>query len=293
MLSILLKKTWNTFHLDVDFTIPKGKITILFGPSGAGKSSILRFISGLERPDDGLICYEHATWFDKERNIHLPPQQRAIGFVFQDYALFPHMTIEQNVSYGIEEKKNKRNEVDKLLSLVGLSGYEDYYPSQLSGGQKQRVALIRALAKKPDLLLMDEPLSAVDWETRRQLQEDLKHIIRSFGVTTLYVTHDVAEVHKLADKVVVLQSGKIVKEGTPEEVFLGKRLSTRIQLAGKVVGIEYDSIMAIVTVLHAEQYFKTLIDAEEVEKLRLRIGEDVIIGAKSSDVVLFKTTVSI
>ncbi|MBM4054389.1 MAG: ATP-binding cassette domain-containing protein [Planctomycetes bacterium] len=288
MLSIVLKKTWNAFHLDVDFAIPKGKITTLFGPSGAGKSSILRFISGLERADDGMICYDNATWFDNERNIHLSPQQRSIGFVFQDYALFPHMTIEQNVSYGIDEKKNKKNEVEKLLSLVGLSGYENYYPSQLSGGQKQRVALIRALAKKPDLLLMDEPLSAVDWETRRQLQEDLKRIIRSFGVTTLYVTHDVAEVYKLADKVVVLQSGKIVKQGTPEDVFLGKRLSTRIQLAGKVVAIEYDSIMAIVTVLHAEQYFKTLIDTDEVQRLNLKIGDDVVIGAKSSDVVLFK-----
>jgi molybdate transport system ATP-binding protein len=287
LLNVCIKKVWNGFGLDVAFEIPRGKITALFGPSGAGKSTVLRIVSGLEIADGGTVSYGKEVWFDKAQGIHLPPQQRSIGFVFQDFALFPHLTVEKNVVYGIKEKKDLKALRD-LISLVGLSGYERHYPSQLSGGQKQRVALIRSLARKPVLLLMDEPLSALDWEIRRQLQEDLKKIIRQFNVTTLYVTHDITEVYKLADYVVVLQSGKVVKEGTPEEIFLGKKLSTRIQIAGKVVGIESDSIISSVTVMHNDQYFKTLIDREEVDRMNLGIGDDVIIGAKSSDVILFK-----
>jgi len=271
----------------VAFEIPHGKVTALFGPSGAGKSTVLRLISGLEMADEGTISHGEEVWFNKVKGINLPPQQRSVGLVFQDFALFPHLTVERNVAYGIKEKRRLK-EVRALLSLVGLSGYERHYPAQLSGGQKQRVALIRALARQPDLLLLDEPLSALDWETRRQLQEDLKRIIKQFHVTTLYVTHDVTEVYKLADYVVVLESGRVVKQGTPEEVFMGKRLSTRIQVIGKVVGIESDPIMAAVTIMHEDQYFKTLIDTEEVHRLNLMVGDDVVIGAKSSDVILFK-----
>jgi molybdate transport system ATP-binding protein len=287
LLSINLKKNWNDFELDVSFDIPRGKITALFGPSGAGKSSILRLISGLEMPEDGLIFNGNETWFDKAKGINLHAQQRSVGFVFQDYALFPHMTVEKNVAYGIKEKWRMK-EIKDLIGIAGLSGYERYYPTQLSGGQKQRVSLIRAIARKPDILLLDEPFSALDWQTRIQLQEDVKNIIKQFNVTTLYVTHEVTEVYKLANNVIVLESGKEVKQGTPEEVFLGKRLSTRVQVTGKVVGIEHDSIMASVTVLHADQFFKTLIDTEELESLNLRVGDDVIVGVKSSDVILFK-----
>ncbi len=287
MLSINLNKTWNDFVLDVSFDIPRGEITALFGPSGAGKSSILRLISGLEIAEDGFITNRTEAWFDKSKGINLHPQQRSVGFVFQDYALFPHMTVEKNIAYGIKEKW-RRKEIKELIAIAGLSGYERYYPSQLSGGQKQRVALMRAIARKPDILLLDEPFSALDWQTRIQLQEDIKNIIKQFNVTTVYVTHDVTDVYKLANNVIVLESGKRVKQGTPEEVFLGKRLSTRVQVTGKVVGIEHDSIMASVTVMHADQYFKTLIDTEELKSLNLQVGDDVIVGVKSSDVILFK-----
>ena len=287
MLSINLNKIWNDFELNVSFDIPRGKITALFGPSGAGKSSILRLISGLEMAEDGFISNGNEIWFDKAKGINLHPQQRSVGFVFQDYALFPHMTVERNVAYGIKEKWRMK-EIKDLIGIAGLSGYERHYPAQLSGGQKQRVSLIRAIARKPDILLLDEPFSALDWQTRIQLQEDVKEIITQFNVTTMYVTHDVSEVYKLANNVIVMESGKEVKRGTPEEVFLGKRLSTRVQVTGKVVGIEHDSIMASVTILHADQFFKTLIDTEELKSLNLRIGDDVIVGVKSSDVILFK-----
>lgn len=287
MLNVCIKKVWNGFRLDVAFEVPHGKITALFGPSGAGKSSILRVISGLEVADDGIITYGEEIWYDRTKKICRSPQRRSVGLVFQDFALFPHMTVEKNVAYGIKEKK-RFHEIKDLLSLAGLSDYVHHYPAQLSGGQKQRVALIRALAMRPDLLLLDEPLSALDWETRRQLQEDLRRIIKQFQVTTLYVTHDITEVYKLADFVVIMDSGKVIKRGTPEEVFLGKRLSTRIQIVGKVVGIEQNPIMAAVTVMHDDQYFKTLIDTEEIDRLNLKIGDDVVIGAKSSDVILFK-----
>ncbi len=287
MLSIDVKKTWIRFTLDVSFKIPRGRITALFGPSGAGKSSILRLISGLETAEEGLILNGADAWFDRARGIHLHPQQRPVGFVLQDYALFPHMTVEKNVAYGIRERWRRR-EIKELITIAGLTGYERYYPAQLSGGQRQRVALIRAIARKPDILLLDEPFSALDWQTRIQLQEDIKGIIRQFNVTTLYVTHDMTEVYKLADNVVVLESGRIVKQGTPEEVFLGRRLSTRVQVTGKVAGIDPDPIMASVTIMHADQLFKTLIDSEELNNMNLQVGDDVVIGAKSSDVILFK-----
>lgn len=287
MLKICIEKTWKEFRLDVSFDIPYKKITALFGPSGSGKTTALRIISGLEMADDGIITYGEEIWFHKMKRINIPPQQRSIGFLFQDYALFPHMTVERNVAYGIKEK-GRLKEVKELLSLVGLSGYEHHYPAQLSGGQKQRVAMIRALVRKPDLLLLDEPLSALDLETRLRLQEDLKRIIQQFHTTTLFVTHDVSEVYKIADHVVALDSGRVVKQGTPEKVFLGKKLSTRIQIVGKVVSIESDPIMAAVTVIHDDQYFKTLIDNEDVCQMNLKIGDNVVIGAKSSDVILFK-----
>ncbi|MDN3512821.1 MAG: ATP-binding cassette domain-containing protein [Candidatus Brocadia sp.] len=287
MIKVRIKKTWKEFGLHVNFEVPHEKVTALFGPSGAGKSSILRLISGLERPDGGIIHKGEEVWYDESKAINLLPQQRSVGFVFQDFALFPHLTVERNVAYGIKEKKRVKETKD-LLSLVGLSGYERYYPGQLSGGQKQRVALVRALARRPNILLLDEPLSALDWETRRQLQEDLKRVIKQLHVTTLYVTHDVTEVYKLADYVVVMEAGKVIKRGTPEEIFMGRRLSTRIQIAGKVVDIESDSIMAAVTVMHEDQYFKTLIDTEEIHRLKIMVGDDVVIGAKSSDVILFK-----
>lgn len=274
--------------MNVSFRVSPGKVTVLFGPSGAGKSSILRMVSGLEQADEGVILHGNDIWFEHEKRTNIPPQQRSVGFVFQDYALFPHMTVERNVAYGIQERYSHKI-VLELLSIVGLVDYAHYYPAQLSGGQKQRVALIRALARKPDILLMDEPLSAVDWETRRQLQEDIKRIINQFHITTLYVTHDVTEAYKLADYVVVLDSGKVVRQGIPKEVFMGQRLSTRIQIVGKVVDIESDSIIAAVTVLHADQYIKTLVDIEDVERMNLNIGDDVIIGAKSSGVILLKT----
>lgn len=288
MINVRIKKTWREFGLAVNFEIPHKKVTALFGPSGSGKTSTLRIIAGLDMADDGTITHGEESWFDKMQKIHLVPQQRSIGFLFQDYALFPHMTVEKNVAYGIKGRE-KLKEVKELISLVGLSGYEHCYPGQLSGGQKQRVALIRALARKPELLLLDEPLSALDMETRLRLQEDLKRIIQQFQTTTLFVTHDVTEVYKLADYVVVLESGRVVKQGTPEDVFMGRRLSTRIQIAGKVVDIESDSIMAAVTVMHEDQYFKTLIETEEVHRLNLVVGDNVMIGAKSSDVILFKT----
>ncbi len=287
MLQVHLKKQWKGFGLDVSFEIPRGKITVLFGPSGAGKSTILRLVAGLEIADSGNILHGGKVWFDDARRIDVSPQQRSIGFVFQDYALFPHLTVEKNVAYGVKGKESAKT-VKELLSLIGLSGYERCYPAQLSGGQKQRVALVRAMARNPGLLLLDEPLSALDWETRARLQTDVKQIIHRFQSTALYVTHDVSEVYKLADYVIVLESGKVVKQGTPEDVFLGKRLSTRIQVVGKVIGIEHDVIMSTVTVLHADQFFKALIDREEIDGLGLQVGDDVVMGAKSSDVILFK-----
>ena len=154
-------------------------ITVLFGPSGSGKTTVLRCIAGLERPEEGTIRYAEEVWFDAGQNISLPPQQRGIGYLFQDYALFPHLSVSRNVAYGLrgEPQERRRQRTREMFDLLELTGLEDRYPRQLSGGQQQRVALARALVRQPRLLLLDEPLSALDTPTRRPLRAELRQLL--------------------------------------------------------------------------------------------------------------------
>lgn len=203
------------FELAVDLTIPAGSFVAIVGPSGAGKTTLLRFIAGLHRATAGHIRAGSDIWCDASARIEKPTWQRSIGFVFQDYALFPNMTVRGNVDYAIGAARN-RERIDELLALVDLSGLADAYPARLSGGQKQRLALIRALARRPSLLMLDEPLSALDPELRRQLQDTLRRLHAEFGTTTLMVSHDVPEILRLADRVVRLEAGRVAFDGSPE-----------------------------------------------------------------------------
>ena len=202
---------------DVSLDIAAGEFFILLGPSGCGKTTLLRSIAGLEYPDSGEIVLLGDRIDDK------PPYERPVNTVFQSYALFPHMTVGENIAFGLEMEKIEKDEVAKrvveALAQVKLSGYENRLPSQISGGQQQRVALARALAKKPKVLLLDEPLSALDLKLRRGMQVELKRLQRETGITFVFVTHDQEEAMSMGDRIAVFSEGKIIQLDTPVNVY--------------------------------------------------------------------------
>ncbi|MEI8197543.1 MAG: ABC transporter ATP-binding protein, partial [Phycisphaerae bacterium] len=212
-------------------------ITVLFGPSGCGKTTILRCLAGLERPDMGFIRYGSEYWFDAPRGLHLPPQRRGIGFLFQDYALFPHLNVAGNISYAIARiaripRPQRRERLAEMLDLLDLGGLEQRYPDQLSGGQQQRVALARALITRPKLLLLDEPLSALDGPTRETLRRHLRKLLTALHIPAIIVTHDPTEAMALADHVAVLHRGQVLQAGPVEEVFSRPTDLTVAQIVG-------------------------------------------------------------
>ncbi|OGO10267.1 MAG: hypothetical protein A2Y93_06255 [Chloroflexi bacterium RBG_13_68_17] len=202
---------------DVSLDVRKGELVTLLGPSGCGKTTLLRIVAGLEVQDEGEI---HQNGVDISR---LPPRQRDFGIVFQSYALFPNLTAFRNIAYGLENRKLHRDKIHarvrELMGLIGLPDVGGKYPAQLSGGQQQRIALARALATSPGLLLLDEPLSALDARVRVSLRIEIKDLQRQVGVTTLFVTHDQEEALVMADRIVVMNKGRIEQVGTPEEIY--------------------------------------------------------------------------
>ncbi|MED4783376.1 ABC transporter ATP-binding protein [Brevibacillus choshinensis] len=205
MLTVSIQKRLPDFVLDVSFSVQQ-EIAVLFGPSGSGKTTILNTIAGLIHPDGGKITLGDQLFYEYGKKP-MPIQKRKIGYLFQDYALFPHMTVEGNIRYGM--KSGHEIGLEALLATVGIDHLLEKYPHQLSGGQKQRVALVRALATEPDILLLDEPLSALDADTRRQCQDELLRIHSMWNIPFLLVTHDRDEAEKLADAILILENGKI------------------------------------------------------------------------------------
>ncbi|HCG62250.1 MAG: spermidine/putrescine ABC transporter ATP-binding protein [Spirochaetae bacterium HGW-Spirochaetae-4] len=202
---------------DLSISIEKGELVSLLGPSGCGKTTLLRMVAGFESPTSGKI-------FLRERNlVEVPPQKRNIGIVFQDYAIFPTMNVFNNVAYGLKIKKFDKQQIASLvaeyLELVGLTGYEKRMPAQLSGGQQQRVALARALVIKPDVLLLDEPLSNLDAALRLNIRKEIRKIQQALGITTIFVTHDQEEALSISDKVFVMRQGELMQGGAPEVIY--------------------------------------------------------------------------
>ena len=202
---------------DVSVSIPTGQLTALLGPSGGGKSTLLRIVAGLEGADSGSVEIEGVE------STHLPPQKRNVGFVFQHYAAFKHMTVARNVAFGLEIRKRPKDEVrrrvEELLELVHLGQFADRLPSQLSGGQRQRMALARALAVEPNVLLLDEPFGALDAQVRKELRDWLRRLHDEVHVTTVFVTHDQEEALEVADQIVVINRGRVEQIGTPDELY--------------------------------------------------------------------------
>ncbi len=207
----------------VTFTVQSGELLSLLGPSGCGKTTTLMSIAGLERPDEGRILAAGEVLTDAARALYLPPERRNLGMVFQSYALWPHMTVADNVAYGLRTRRTPetqiRERVDEVLRLVQLEGMESRYPHQLSGGQQQRVALARALVYQPRILLLDEPLSNLDAKLREQARVWLRELQQRLRITAIYVTHDQVEALSLSDRIAVMVRGRIVQMGTPREIY--------------------------------------------------------------------------
>jgi molybdate transport system ATP-binding protein len=197
--------------------INTSELVSIYGPSGAGKTTILRMLAGLSKPDSGIINADGKKWFDKNNNINVTPQLRNIGMVFQEFSLFPNMTVRGNLEFALKKNQPKKI-VDELLALIELEKLYDKKPFQLSGGQKQRVALARALVNKPRLLLLDEPLSALDMEMQHKLQDYILNVHHQFNLTTVLISHDIPEVIKMSKRVIIFENGNIMKEGSAKDV---------------------------------------------------------------------------
>jgi molybdate transport system ATP-binding protein len=216
---VVIRKRLPGFTLDIAWTGGDG-VTVLFGPSGSGKTLTLHCLAGLVRPDEGRISVDGRNLFDSEAETHLPPQKRRVGYVFQGYALFPHLTVLQNVAFGLRNLPpiESRQRVTTVVTRLSLDGLESRYPHELSGGQKQRVALARALAMDPAFLLLDEPLSALDLPLRRALRDELRTILSDLRVPAILVTHDFTEAYHLGDRVIVYEEGRVSQAASRSEL---------------------------------------------------------------------------
>ncbi len=299
-----------TVVADFSISLESPSVMVLFGPSGAGKTTILRCLGGLERPDlspnpfpkgkgssplslgeglgersyHGKILYGDEIWFDSEQQIWLPPQKRRIGYLFQEYALFPHLTVEQNIAYGLSHlsSREQRGRIAEMVELLKLYSLRGQRPGELSGGERQRVALARALAPKPRLLLLDEPLSALDAPTREQLRGELRRLLLDFQIPTIVVTHDRLEALSLGDQMAVLIAGRIRQVGSVPEVF-----SRPADVAvAEAVGMEN---VLPARVLTSEHEIMTLdVGGRELTAVGSLSGSGVFACIRAEDVILYK-----
>ncbi len=283
---------------NISLKISKGEFITLLGSSGCGKTTTLRIIAGLEQPDAGSV------WLDGREVTGLEPNQRNVNTVFQNYALFPHMNVAENIGYGLKLKKVPKSEIRKkvsqMLELVQLEGYEKRKPSELSGGQKQRVAIARALVNNPEVLLLDEPLGALDLQLRRAMQIELKHLQKKLGITFIYITHDQEEAINMSDRIAVMKDGRIEQIGTPDEIYNHPKTSyvaTFVGNANILHGVT-ESIQgenAIVKIGNDRVIVKLETSQQDTEdtggKQHLAAGEKVTLAVRSENILLQEAAV--
>jgi molybdate transport system ATP-binding protein len=262
----------GTMNLDVNLDIKKGEFVALSGLSGSGKTTLLRILAGLETAT-GTIKIENDIWLDD--TFVLPSQKRDIGFVFQEYALFPNFTVLQNLLYVKKDKELAKY----LLEMTEIYELKDRYPHSLSGGQKQRVSLCRALMNKPKLLLMDEPLSALDPYMRTKLQNEIKTLHREFEITTIMVSHDPSEMYRLASRVLVLDFGKIINDGLAKDILLKTKGSQKLSFEGELLDIVQLDVIKVAIISIASQLVEVVISNEEAKSLE--IGQRVSVSTKA------------
>ena len=275
-------------HIELD--VNRGEMLTLLGPSGCGKTTTLRCIAGLEKPDEGDIVIDGKPMLSQG---FVPPSKRGIGMVFQNYAVWPHMKVYNNIVYGLKiqrlSKQSIKEKAHKVLELVGLSGLEDRYPGQLSGGQQQRVALARALVGNPKVLLLDEPLSNLDAKLREELRFEIKSLVRRMGITSVYVTHDQAEAMVISDRVAVMESGNVVQIAPPEEIyekpanrFVADFIGTMNFMSGEVVEVPPNTNEVYVRTEFSEKMRCKMPDSKAVKP-----GEKVYASIRPEDVAIF------
>jgi molybdate transport system ATP-binding protein len=296
MLNVAIKKQFGSngrasFALDAAFTTNQG-ITVLFGASGSGKTTTLRSIAGMVTPDAGRISLGDSVYFDSAARVNLAMQKRRVGFVFQDYLLFPHLTAAENVAYGTKARHDhaRRRHVEDVLKLVGVDYAADRRPAELSGGEQQRVALARALASDPAILLLDEPLSAVDVTTRARLLDEIVEVQRKTGIPFLYVTHSPADAVRIGDHLLVMAEGSIVQQGKPLEVF-NAPLNVP---AARVVGTENILVGRISSRQPGEGI--SIVDLGRcrivIPHSQLPEGSRVTLGIRAEDIIISRERVS-
>ncbi|EKQ8543765.1 sulfate/molybdate ABC transporter ATP-binding protein [Campylobacter jejuni] len=288
MIKIDIKLPINTAkgkkQLELNTCLKANEITAIFGESGVGKTTLLKIIAGLIKPEFGRIEVGDELWLDTQKNINLAIQKRKIGFVFQDYALFPNMSVKENISYAATSKQK----VEELLSLMNLENLAKIYPKNLSGGQAQRVALARALAREPQILLLDEPLSALDFKMRSFLQDELVKILQHFKITTLLVSHDLAEIYKLSHRILELSDGKIIKDARTNEFFTSSNLSAKLRLSATLLEIKKSDILMIFTLLLNQDIVKITLSEEEFLKSYkdVKIGDTLLLSIKAFNPII-------
>ena len=283
---------------NISLEISKGEFITLLGSSGCGKTTTLRIIAGLEQPDAGSV------WLDGREVTGLEPNQRDVNTVFQNYALFPHMNVAENIGYGLKLKKVPKSEIRKkvsqMLELVQLEGYEKRKPSELSGGQKQRVAIARALVNNPKVLLLDEPLGALDLQLRRAMQIELKHLQKKLGITFIYITHDQEEAINMSDRIAVMRDGRIEQIGTPDEIYNHPKTSYVATFVGNAnilhgVAESIQGENAIVKVGNDRVIVKLETSQQDTEdtgvKQYLSAGERVTLAVRSENILLQEAAV--
>ena len=276
------KKSFANFELDCDFSMPDSGVTILFGPSGGGKSTLLNCITGLEKSDTAYAKVNDIIFDDKEKNIHLPAHQRNVGYVFQDSRLFPHMTVLDNLLYGFKRAKPSQDCInkDEIISRFTLEKLLPIYPHQLSGGQKQRVALARALLSNPRFLILDEPLSALDYASKQELLPYLTSIYKEFSIPVIYVSHDLKEVLQLGDHIVLMENGKIIDSGKLAELCVTQPLLTQQEgasfiLEGEVVNVNEEEKISTVNYQGMQLYLSGNVLTEKQQARILVHAKDV------------------
>lgn len=280
---------------NISLEISKGEFITLLGSSGCGKTTTLRIIAGLEQPDAGSV------WLDGREVTGLEPNQRDVNTVFQNYALFPHMNVAENIGYGLKLKKVPKSEIRKkvsqMLELVQLEGYEKRKPSELSGGQKQRVAIARALVNNPKVLLLDEPLGALDLQLRRAMQIELKHLQKKLGITFIYITHDQEEAINMSDRIAVMKDGRIEQIGTPDEIYNHPKTSYVATFVGNAnilhgVAESIQGENAIVKIGNDRVIVKLETSQQNTgAKQHLTAGENVTLAVRSENILLQETAV--
>lgn len=272
-------------RLRVAFKTDGEEIVTLFGPSGCGKTTVLRMIAGLTPPEEGRVCVDGEVWFDSRQGIDWPVWRRSVGFVFQHYRLFPHMTVEENLRFALRSS-NDAGMIEELLRITRLTDLRKKKPDCLSGGQRQRVAVVRAFLRRPKVFLFDEPLSALDIPTRLKIQEDLVRLQRRFARPMIFVSHDMSEVFRVSHRILWLNDGRIIKDGSPDRIFADQAMSGKFRFPALVLDIQRDNFLYVVTV-QVGQHLSRII-ATDQEARGLRPGDRVMVAAKAFNPILFK-----